>query len=1213
MFFPRYQDKLYTSDFRHAPAYQQQQTCTQNFSREIDNWTAANSSMGGLSRDYTHWTDQPVSYTPGALNNESHSKDYSEYQKRGMEWRKTEIGRARKQQISESGRQIEEWRKRWEQKTPPNYKRDVKANQSYGSHHEMEAWAARYSQSPPRKKHMDAKIWGTYGAQGVQDWVKIPDGISRPRSNDAQRIFHSFEQYNHIRGWEQRYHGQLMVPHTLPQQPIPGKYWRQDRKENNPCLQQRVFNQPPRYIPPPPYHAPHTIKHQESAYKYPTLPGSRRQEFYGDLQKEREAYEKWKRTKWMDIDSSQGQVGSRALKEPMAALQLPPEGFAQLVPSKRSEMMAEPGKVVSTPSLASSKTTFKTKRGGDTVFCLVSQSQGVARLSASPKEHLQSSLQRLSDAPLTHKEDVRTDISKRAWIGSVGGSQAEVDSEVAQSKQPKNPPTYTASQTSHLNVGCDSRQYSIPSRLQNKQVTSYREDLVRVVQGRPKNITGKTKNPTDRDETMVMCSKIHVPPVMKKKTLQPGSATTSEFPLWKVPSHMTRPRNISSVQSIKSNLEQQSEVDQRDISRFINKHMAKEKEGTASNRGDSILVIDATCVVVRAEFIPPPKKEQVQYIYPTQGGNYEVCRGPSSAISQHDLDISHRNIIMQCGTDVSPEIPLEESKSKPDQKRTSELPQSNGDADMEDVKKTSLLSLAAFENERLVERPLRILGGTEHKSNDKSTNRDQTDVLTHGKTQRLSVDFLPTEPETCTTKDLEQLNSWVDTLSISNDQFLTDLGKSLDLEAMTSKQTMQNLSENDISVSQFENCDVYRHETIHREEPLSPHTNHEASSQPGLVGLSNASVCIQPAPSPPWACSSSLYPSDNFEGTDTIFDDQFLSDLDTATALGHNLRISKEKGLNDIGHSMPHVSEKYTVIYHAEKQDIVVTDRICSEESLPIPHTEQEGSHYTENISFSPPKFHSVSSLLLPSVSYSLSPSLSHISPYINLESLSCFPSLSLDTTDTDCISLPPPLCHPITISPNSERKVAASPQSSGGHSLPCSLWDAVSRIRRHTAPDSENEEEEADETWNNQENMRKEAEINGTLFDLGSCQEVDKCCEKKNGSKEDLDLVENGSTRRSGDQNKEPVLADGASGLQVVENVSLSEKTELKDIEWYENELQTQCEDDTLSWSSSDSHTSTGTVIMGQETQEISEEMMPKARDYVSWMEAIGRPKSTA
>nr|XP_023688926.1 uncharacterized protein LOC111854789 isoform X2 [Paramormyrops kingsleyae] len=1178
-----YQDKRHTSYFQHAPAYQQQQTCTQNFSRECDKWTAPSSSMGGVLQDNTNWTNQPVSYTPGALNDESHSKDYSKYQKQGMEWRKTEIERARKQQISESRRQIEEWRKRWERKTPPNYKGDVKANQSYGSHLEMEAWAARYSQSPPRKKHTDARIWGTYGAQGVQDWVKIPDGISRPRSNDAQRIFHSFEQYNHIRGWEQRYHRQLMVPHTLPQPPILGKNWRQDRKENNPCLQQRGFNQPPRYIPPPPYHAPHTIKHQESVYKYPTLPFSRRQGFYGGLREEREAYEKWKRTKWMDIDSSQGQVGSRTWEEPMAALQLPPEGFAQLVPSKHSEMMAEPGKVVSAPSLASSRTTFKKKR--------VSQSQGVARLTASPKEHLQSSLQRLSDAPLTHKEDVGTDISKRAWIESICGSQTEVDSGVTQSKQPNKPPTYTASQTSHLNVGCDSRQYSIPYWLQNKQVTSYREDLVSVVQGRPKNIAGKMKNPTDRDETMVMCSKIQVPPVMKKKTLQPCSATSSEFPLWKVPSHMTRSRNISSIQCIKSNLEQQSEVDhyekQRDNSRFINKHMAKEKEGTASNRGDGTLVIDATCVVVRAEFIPPPKKEQVQYIYPPQGGNYEVCRGPSSAISQHDLDISQRSIIMQCGTDVSPEIPLEEPKSEDDQKHISELPQSNGDADMEDVRKTSLLSSAAFENERLVERPLRILGGTVHKSNDKATNRDQTHVLTHGTTQRLSVD-----------------------------QFLTDLGKSLDLEAMTSKQTMQNLSENDIRVSQFENCDVYRHEIIHHEEPsLSPHTNHEASSQPEVVGLSNASVCIQPAPSPPQACSSSLYPSDNFEGTDSIFDDQFLSDLDRATALGQNLRISKEKELNDIGHSMPHVSEKYTVIYHAEKQDIVVTEKICSEESLPIPHTEQEVSHYTEDIPFSPPRFHSVSSLLLPSVSYSLSPSLSHTPPYINLESLSCVPSLSLDTTDTDCISLPPPLCHPITISPNSERKVAASPHSSEGHSLPCSLWDAVSRIRRHTAPDSENEEEEACETWNNQENVRKEAEINGTLFDLGSRQEVDKCSEKKNASQsqEDLALVENGSNRRSGDQNKEPVPADGASGLQVVENVSLSEKTGLKDIERYENELQRQCEDDTLSWSSSDSHTSTGTVIMGQETQEISEEMMPKARDYVSWMEAIGSPKSTA
>ncbi|XP_048856380.1 uncharacterized protein LOC125723637 [Brienomyrus brachyistius] len=1106
-----HQDKRYTSDFWHAPAFQQQQTCTQNFSRDCDEWAAPGSGMGGVLRDHTNWTEQPVSCTAGALNGESHCKGYSEYQKQGMEWRKTEIERVRKKQISESRRQIEEWRKRWERKTPPDYKAGVKANRSSASHHKLEAWTDRYSQSPPRKKDMDARIWGS--VQGVQDRLKIPDRISRAGSNDTQRIFHSSEQYNHIRGWEQRYHGQLMVPHTLPQSPVLGKNWRKDRKENNPCLQQRVFNQPPCYIPPPPYRAPHTIKHQEYAYKYPTLPVSRKQEFYGGLQKEREGYEKWKRTKWMDIDFSQGEVGRRTWEDPMAALKLLPECFAQLVSSKHSEMMAEPGKVVSTPSLASSRTTFKKNRGGETLFCPVSQSRGVARLTASPKEHLQSSLQRLSDAPLTQKENVGTDISKRGWIESIGGSQTEVDSGMIQSKQPNKPLTFTANQTSHLNVNRDSRQYSAPSWLQNKPVTSYREDLVGVVQGRPKNIAGKKKNPSDRDEALVMGSKVHVPPVMKKETQQPCNPTSREFPLWKEPSRMTRPRNVSSIQCIKSNLERQSEVDhyekQRDNSRFINKHMAKEKGGTASNRGDGILVIDATCVVVRAEFIPSPKKEQVQYIYPPEGKNYEVCRGPSSAISQLDLDISQRNIIMQRGTDVSPEILLEEPKSEDDQKCINELPQSNGDAGMEDVRKTSLLSSAAFENGSLVERPLRIVGGTVHK----------------------------------------------------------------------------------------------------------PNTNHEASSQPAVVGLSNASVYMQPGPSPPQARSSSLYPSDSFEGTDSIFGDQFLSDLDGAAALGQNPRISKEKQLNDMGHSMPHVSEKSPVINHVEKQDILVTENMYSEESLPIPHTKQEMSHHKEDIPFSPPRFHSVSSQLLPSVSYSLSPSLSHTPPYLNLESLSDFPTLSLDTTDTDSISLPPPLCHPITISPNSERRVAASSQSPESHALPCSLWDAVSRIRRHTAPDSENEEEEAGETWNNQGNMKKEAELKGTLFAQGSRQEVDKCSEKKNASQrqEDLDLVENGSHRRSRDQDKEPVPADGASGLQVAENVSLSEKTGLKDIERYENELQRQCEDDTQSWSSSDSHTSTGTVITGQEIQAISEEMMPKARDCVSWMEAIGSPTSTA
>ena len=113
----------------------------------------------------------------------------------------------------------------------------------------------------------------------------------------------------------------------------------------------------------------------------------------------------------------------------------------------------------------------------------------------------------------------------------------------------------------------------------------------------------------------------------------------------------------------------------------------------------------------------------------------------------------------------------------------------------------------------------------------------------------------------------------------------------------------------------------------------------------------------------------------------------------------------------------------------------------------------------------------------------------------------------------------------------------------------PKSLWDAVNRIRKHTAPDSENEEEEVSEHWDPE----------GTGGEL-SC----------------LDMV-----------------FDMNSGTIVFDNVSTGSFEDVEQDPRHE-ESSMRAEEDTLSCSSNSSHSSGDTIIVAEEDE--IEEMPPDA-----------------
>lgn len=130
----------------------------------------------------------------------------------------------------------------------------------------------------------------------------------------------------------------------------------------------------------------------------------------------------------------------------------------------------------------------------------------------------------------------------------------------------------------------------------------------------------------------------------------------------------------------------------------------------------------------------------------------------------------------------------------------------------------------------------------------------------------------------------------------------------------------------------------------------------------------------------------------------------------------------------------------------------------------------------------------------------------------------------------------------------------------------PKSLWDAVHRIRKHTAPDSENEEEEAAESWENPDSVGSDIVDldldDDSMFDHEAWTLQEVTSQYWNAAEHQCSTSDR-SASASG------TVAEGELGSF---NLIKPGKGGSKG----------HSEEDTLSCSSSDSHASRDTVIMG-------------------------------
>ncbi|XP_027859982.1 uncharacterized protein LOC114136280 [Xiphophorus couchianus] len=145
----------------------------QDQGRESSDWTVPGSRVGGALQEYINWTDPepPDSSSPNfpfiLHRHEQRHQDLGEYRQhnpRDREWASHAAARD-----YDRGFLRDAWPKRWDQSQPARYNRDVSAKRNDTSYRELEAWAARYSHSLPRRRRLEAELRETVQSQSERE------------------------------------------------------------------------------------------------------------------------------------------------------------------------------------------------------------------------------------------------------------------------------------------------------------------------------------------------------------------------------------------------------------------------------------------------------------------------------------------------------------------------------------------------------------------------------------------------------------------------------------------------------------------------------------------------------------------------------------------------------------------------------------------------------------------------------------------------------------------------------------------------------------------------------------------------------------------------------------------------------------------------------------------------------------------------------------
>ncbi|XP_073682184.1 uncharacterized protein [Garra rufa] len=246
------------------------------------------------------------------------------------------------------------------------------------------------------------------------------------------------------------------------------------------------------------------------------------------------------------------------------------------------------------------------RKGGETVFCLVSRMGEMSGLSSSPEEPFKSHvLPLLTDCK---PED------KKITTEQTNSPQCNDDSRPNQDAYLKKDKAVM-----QLDESLMSGEYG---HTPIDQRFSFIQDLGNVIkpdENKEKlqcHVQGNESNCLDQE--LPMQTDGHEKPIVEK------------FPLWKEPKYQHHSTGITEQRNKQSHgINEESKVTN-----------TEDSKNSTNDQQQSLLAIDATCIVVKVELVLLPEKEHVQYVCLTEEDPFPSTREGTDVQKQHDSDIS---------------------------------------------------------------------------------------------------------------------------------------------------------------------------------------------------------------------------------------------------------------------------------------------------------------------------------------------------------------------------------------------------------------------------------------------------------------------------------------------------------------------------------------------------------------------------------------------
>ncbi|KAG7495356.1 hypothetical protein JOB18_047826 [Solea senegalensis] len=580
-----YHDRHQTTSYPFSYGEQQGQ------GRESGYWTVPSLRTGRSQQDSANWTHSELaapssSHFPFNLDRQTQQHQdigvYEPYEVRGREWTAA-------QRDYERGFQRERWQRIWEPSSPVRYKREVSTKRSNNSYQGLESWAAQYSHSLPRRKNREEELRCTphslLESSGATE--RNRSGIN-PQVSLLQHVRQSADGNKSGAVWDRR---QTLTCHPL-QVPASDTSHTLDIIEKA-GYQRRMFSHPPGYTAPPPYNSPHKCSPVMQHSNTNREQGGQRQTYWSQPTIKKQdisnLQDKNKREKEELTNRDGNQTcaqleglqhrtpGSDALKAGSPITVQDIQQHPQIIQSVQNTKATEQ---TSSKVIEGKKFWLNKKTGGMTIFCLVSR---IADITQTPSRPLCTSQANIQSSEFTEVSEGQRD------SGDILQTQKfadEVDFRAAASTE------QSTSDTRNITTNVK----TIPTGIDSLETETG-------ISPENNNLNGSTFG-----RQVAQCA--HPVPV--------------KYPLWREPSFTSRAETENPSSFLKADHKEEESGGLHSQEKSATAHPINVevrrldiKRDTQSEDSESLLVIDTTCVVVKMELIPPPKKDHVHYLSST--------------------------------------------------------------------------------------------------------------------------------------------------------------------------------------------------------------------------------------------------------------------------------------------------------------------------------------------------------------------------------------------------------------------------------------------------------------------------------------------------------------------------------------------------------------------------------------------------------------------